>query len=69
MPGDAGDSLTLDTIADLLRIYRNDSGHPTGKQISREDAYSNLRVFMSYMERLYKLKAFFESGRCDPVTT
>lgn len=69
MPSGMADSLTLDAIADLLRIYRNDSGHPSGKTVSREDAFSNLRLFMSYMERLYKLKAFFESGRCVPPTT
>jgi len=63
MPGDAGDNLTLDAIADLLRIYRNDCGHPTGRQVSREDAFANLRMFVSYTERLYRLKTFFETSR------
>ncbi len=54
-------SLTMDSILDLLRIYRNESGHPTGRNISREDAFINLQMFARYLEKIYKLKSFFES--------
>ena len=56
----------LDAIFTLIRIYRNDSGHPTGKRIIREDAHTNLTVFPFYLQRLYRLKAFFDSNQ---VTT
>jgi hypothetical protein len=55
-----GMALTLDSVLDLLRIYRNDAGHPTGKQISRDDAFISLQMFARYLQKLYALKAFFE---------
>lgn len=63
LPGDLSDgmALTFDAVLDLLRIYRNESGHPTGKQIERADAYVSLQMFARYLERLYQFKAFFES--------
>lgn len=65
LPADLSDgmSLAFDAVLDLLRIYRNDSGHPTGKQIDRADAYVNLQMFARYLEKLYQFKAFFESGK------
>ncbi|MBU1937789.1 hypothetical protein KKG05_10360 [bacterium] len=56
-------SLTLDSVLDLLRINRNDIGHPTGKQISRDDAFINLRMFARYLQKLYELKKVFDSKR------
>lgn len=58
-----GMSLTLDSVLDLLRIYRNEAGHPTGKQVTREDAFINLQMFARYLQKLYALKAFFDSGQ------
>lgn len=55
-----GMALTLDAILDLLRIYRNDAGHPKGKQIPREQAKINLEMFARYLERMYAFKAFFD---------
>ncbi len=57
-----GMSLTLDSILDLLRIYRNEAGHPTGKKITREDAFINLQMFARYLEKMYAFKAFFHKG-------
>ncbi len=59
-------SLTLDSVLDLLRVYRNEAGHPTGKQVARDDAFVNLQMFARYLEKLYALKTFFDSG---PLTT
>lgn len=53
-------ALSLDAILDLLRLYRNEAGHPTGKQISREQAKLNLEIFARYLQRLYAFKAFFD---------
>ena len=62
LPPDLSDgmALTFDSIVDLLRIYRNDAGHPTGKQISRDDAFNNLQMFQRYLHKLYAFKAYFD---------
>lgn len=60
-----GMALTMDSVLDLLRIYRNDAGHPTGKDVTREDAFINLQMFARYLQKLYLLKAFFESNPND----
>jgi hypothetical protein len=62
LPYDLADgiALTLDTILDLLRIYRNEAGHPQGKVFPRDQAKINLEVFVHYLERMYAFKAFFD---------
>ncbi len=57
-----GMSLTFDSVLDLLRISRNDAGHPTGKVVSREDQYISLQMFARYLQRLYDLRSFFQKG-------
>lgn len=71
IPGELSDgmSLTLDSVLDLLRIYRNEAGHPTGKQVTREDAFINLQMFARYLQKLYALKAFFDSGQLTASTS
>jgi hypothetical protein len=59
-------ALTFDSVLDLLRIYRNEAGHPTGKQYRRDDAFINLQMFARYLEKLYALKAFFEASSAAP---
>lgn len=58
-----GMALTLDAVLDLLRINRNEAGHPTGKQFDRADAFINLQMFARYLEKMYRLKGFFERNR------
>jgi hypothetical protein len=55
-------SLTFDSVLDLLRVYRNDAGHPTGRLITRDDAFINLQMFARYVERLYSFKVFFDAN-------
>jgi len=55
-------SLNLDSICDLIRMHRNESGHPTGKYIDKSDAYANIRLFASYLEKIYGLIRFFKSN-------
>ena len=47
-----GMALTLDSVLDLLRIYRNEAGHPTGKVVNRDDAFINLQMFARYLQNL-----------------
>lgn len=38
---------------DLIRKTRNDAGHPTGRQISREEAHNLLLLFPQYCQVVY----------------
>jgi hypothetical protein len=58
-----GMSLTFDAVLDLLRVRRNDAGHPTGKPVLRQDQYISLQMFGRYLQRLYQFRAFFLSAR------
>lgn len=57
LPGDLKDDLdvALNAIFTMFRNMRNDAGHPTGKSISREQAYANLVVFPIYVRKVYDL--------------
>ena len=44
-------------ILSIIRNFRNQSGHPTGKIIDREQAYVLLQLFIPYCKKLYQLKA------------
>ena len=61
LPNDLADgmNLTFNSVIELLRIGRNDSGHPTGKPMSREDQYIALQMAGRYLQRLYQFRAFF----------
>jgi hypothetical protein len=47
LPQDLADGLdiTLNAIFEMIRMQRNDAGHPTRKSVSREQAYASLVVF------------------------
>jgi hypothetical protein len=49
----------LDMIVSLIRNYRNESGHPNGKVISREQCYVNLQLFIPCCKKIYDLMKFF----------
>lgn len=40
-------------ILSVIRNYRNQSGHPTGKIINREQMYVLLNLFISYCKKMY----------------
>jgi hypothetical protein len=52
-------ALTLDAVADLLRVNRNDAGHPTGRRFDRDEAYVGLQVFARYVAKLHGLRSYF----------
>ena len=54
--------LQLDAVFNLIRITRNDAGHPTGGNVDRGLAYSNLRIFVPYLKRIYDLIAHFSEN-------
>lgn len=46
-------------IQSLIREFRNDSGHPTGKIVDREQAYVLLNLFVPYAKKMYQLIDYF----------
>lgn len=52
--------LNITTVLQLIRLTRNDAGHPTGKQIDRQDCHQNLVVYANAHQKLHRLKGFFE---------
>ena len=44
LPDGLTDTLTLDAVADLLRVSRNNAGHPTGAVIDEDTAYTHLQM-------------------------
>lgn len=46
-------------ILSVIRNFRNESGHPTGKIITREQVYVLLNLFVPYCKKMYQLKKHF----------
>ena len=68
LPDDLGDTLTLDAVADLLRITRNDAGHPTGREVDEDTAYTNLQMAARYLGKMTTLQQYFGAkGRPSPI--
>jgi hypothetical protein len=42
-------------ILSIIRTFRNQSGHPTGKIVDREQAYVLLNLFIPYCKKMYQL--------------
>jgi hypothetical protein len=63
LPADLRDNLalTLDSVLDLLRVMRNEAGHPTGREIDRDEAYVDLQMLARYLQTLYRLRAHFSA--------
>lgn len=53
--------IELDMIASIIRNYRNESGHPNEKILSREQCYVNLQLFIPCCKKIYELTEFFKS--------
>jgi hypothetical protein len=62
-PDDLADALELDVTAvlQLIRLTRNDAGHPTGRKIDRDACFNHLIVYARTHKRLHALKHFFAS--------
>lgn len=56
-------ALMLDSVCDLIRVYRNESGHPTGKIIDRGDAFITLQMFAIYLQKIFGLITFFRTSQ------
>lgn len=47
-------------ILSMIRNFRNESGHPSGKIISREQVYVLLHLYVSCCKKMYQLKDVFK---------
>lgn len=54
--------LNINSVLELLRLARNDVGHPTGVTVTRQDALQYLIVFPGLARRLYDIKGFCDSA-------
>lgn len=48
------------SILSMIRNFRNESGHPSGKIISREQNYILLQLFIPCCKKIYQLIDFFK---------
>jgi hypothetical protein len=55
LPDGLTDTLTLDAVADLLRISRNNAGHPTGAVVDEDTAYTHLQMAARYLQKMTAL--------------
>lgn len=55
--GDINDDFetTVNGIFTMIRNYRNDAGHPTGRIVQREVVYANIQVFPTYLKKVYSV--------------
>lgn len=61
LPDGLTDTLTLDAVADLLRISRNNVGHPTGATVDEDTAYTHLQMAARYLQKMATLQAHLDA--------
>lgn len=59
LPDGLADALTLDAIADLIRLTRNEVGHPTGRQVDEDTARVHLTIAPEYLRKMQQLAVHF----------
>lgn len=62
LPDGLADTLTLDAVADLLRLTRNEAGHPTGTEVDEDTAYTHLQMAARYIQKITDLQELLGRG-------
>ncbi len=57
-----GIDITFASIFEMIRVNRNDAGHPTGKRPSREQMYASLQLFPIYLKKAYDLLEYLKTN-------
>ena len=62
LPNDIKEGLDVEFngILFVIRTFRNESGHPSGKFLEREQTYVLLQMFIPYCKKIYQLIDFFK---------
>lgn len=60
LPEGLADAITLDAVADLLRVTRNEAGHPTGRLVDEETAYAHLVMAAMLLAKMTELAEYFD---------
>lgn len=47
----------------LIRNYRNETGHPTGRTIQHDECFANLQLFRVYCKRVYDLIGWLQENK------
>lgn len=68
LPSGLADALTLDAIADLIRMTRNEVGHPTGRQIDEDTARVHLTIAPVYLRKMQLLSVHFAGAPAGAST-
>lgn len=65
LPKNFGQDLETNTgqIFNFIRMNRNQSGHPTGKTVSKKVAYSNMQIFAEYAKTLFDAISRFQQNK------
>lgn len=65
MPSEIKEDLdtNFNGILSVIRNFRNQSGHPTGKIIDREQVFILLQLFIPYCRKLYQLTEYFHKQK------
>jgi hypothetical protein len=58
-----GLDIMLNAVFEMIRTQRNEAGHPTGKDIPREQVYASLVVFPTYLKKVYDLIGWLGSDK------
>ena len=58
-----GFDTTVLGVFEMIRMNRNDAGHPTGKEIERDVLYANLIVFKTYIKKVYQLISWLSQNQ------
>lgn len=68
IPGSLADNMPiwLDSMFDVIRVNRNEVGHPTGSSVGREESVMVLRCFVTYMSKACRLISCLEQD-AEPV--
>jgi hypothetical protein len=72
LPEGLADVLTLDAVADLLRLTRNEAGHPTGAAVDEDTAYTHLQMGARYIQKMtalqyhFRIRSKHDSSFTDP---
>jgi hypothetical protein len=60
LPDGLADNITLDAVADLLRVTRNEAGHPAGRRIDQDTAHTYLQMAGVLLAKMVDLAEHLE---------